>query len=113
MKIRHVFFLGVCLAFLMTSCGRRPVRIVLDFNKEWEFSLAADNEDSLVWQKVDVPHDWSIEGPFDKNHPATPSGGALPGEKERTKRSLLLNQTRRDSAFLWNLMGCIEKAGSL
>ena len=95
MKIRHVFFLGVCLAFLMTSCGRRPVRIVLDFNKEWEFSLAADNEDSLVWQKVDVPHDWSIEGPFDKNHPATPSGGALPGGKGTYKKVFVTESNKK------------------
>lgn len=81
MRCRSIFLLGVFLAVFMTSCGRKPVRIVFDFNKDWEFSLAADVEDSLVWQQVDLPHDWSIEGPFDKDHPATPSGGALPGGK--------------------------------
>ena len=28
---------------------------------QWEFS-----RDSLVWQAVTVPHDWAIEGPFDR-----------------------------------------------
>jgi beta-galactosidase len=28
---------------------------------------------------LDLPHDWSIEGKFSKDHPATPGGGALPG----------------------------------
>ena len=30
------------------------------------------------WQKVDVPHDWSIAGPFDKGAPANGSGAWLP-----------------------------------
>ena len=29
--------------------------------------------------KVNPPHDWSIEGAFSKDNPATPGGGALPG----------------------------------
>ena len=28
---------------------------------------------------LNVPHDWSIEGAFSKDNPATPGGGALPG----------------------------------
>ena len=30
---------------------------------EWEFS-----RDSLTWEDVTVPHDWAIEGPFDRNN---------------------------------------------
>lgn len=28
---------------------------------------------------MNLPHDWSIEGSFSKDHPASPGGGALPG----------------------------------
>ena len=31
-----------------------------------------------AWRKLDVPHDWSIEGPFDKDNPTRGSGGFLP-----------------------------------
>jgi beta-galactosidase len=57
----------------------------VDFNKGWKFSLgdqaswsAADFNDK-TWRTLNLPHDWSIEGKFDKNHPATVGGGALPG----------------------------------
>src|ERR1019366_7193181 len=30
------------------------------------------------WREVDLPHDWSIEGPFAENEPSAGSGGYLP-----------------------------------
>jgi beta-galactosidase len=39
---------------------------------------APDIDDSS-WRKLNVPHDWSIEGPFDENSPAGTGGGALNG----------------------------------
>src|SRR5260370_40369681 len=30
------------------------------------------------WQSVDLPHDWSIEGPFNESEPAGSPGGYLP-----------------------------------
>ena len=34
--------------------------------------------DTSTWRKVNVPHDWSIEGNFDKSAATTGSGGWLP-----------------------------------
>ncbi len=31
-----------------------------------------------AWRTVDLPHDWSIEGPYDENAPSGGSGGYLP-----------------------------------
>jgi beta-galactosidase len=31
-----------------------------------------------AWQAVDLPHDWSIDGPFAKENPSTAAGGYLP-----------------------------------
>lgn len=60
-------------------------RAITDFDKGWKFHLgdvsdaqnpaAADKE----WRTLNLPHDWSIEGTFSKDNPATPEGGALPG----------------------------------
>lgn len=55
------------------------------FNDGWKFKLDSvrsysnplENDDT--WRKLNLPHDWSIEGSFSKEHPATPGGGALPG----------------------------------
>lgn len=60
-------------------------RTTADFDKGWKFHLgdvknaeqaAADDKS---WRTLNLPHDWSIEGTFNKDNPATPEGGALPG----------------------------------
>lgn len=58
---------------------------ILNFNKEWKFFLGdapgasdPDYNDS-EWRNLNLPHDWSIEGEFKADNPATPGGGALPG----------------------------------
>ena len=55
------------------------------FDKDWRFVLAdsvqmaeADYNDSW-WRRLDVPHDWAIEGDFYAGHPSGAGGGALPG----------------------------------
>ena len=35
------------------------------------------NDDT--WRKLDLPHDWAIEGPFDRASPANHDGGYLNG----------------------------------
>ncbi|PWK75276.1 beta-galactosidase [Mucilaginibacter oryzae] len=57
----------------------------LDFDKNWHFNLGAVEHgetpslDDSKWRTLSLPHDWSIEGKFSKDNPATPEGGALPG----------------------------------
>jgi beta-galactosidase len=57
----------------------------LDFDKSWRFNLGAvENGEKVTlndskWRVLNLPHDWSIEGTFSKENPATPEGGALPG----------------------------------
>jgi beta-galactosidase len=61
-----------------------PLRVVTLFDRDWRFlkSDAPGAEqprfDDAAWRKVDVPHDWSIEGPFDERNPTRGSGGFLP-----------------------------------
>ena len=43
------------------------------FDADWCFS-----QDSIVWSTVNLPHDWSIEGAFDKDAPAGNDGAYLP-----------------------------------
>ena len=45
---------------LVTSSVLGQVRKVVDI-KDWNFS-----HDNKTWEKVTVPHDWAISGPFDK-----------------------------------------------
>ncbi len=54
------------------------------FDYDWKFTLddpqdAQTSEfDDSSWRDVDLPHDWSIEGPYDRNAPTGGSGGFLP-----------------------------------
>ncbi|WP_053990124.1 beta-galactosidase GalB [Mangrovimonas sp. TPBH4] len=55
----------------------------VNFSNNWQFYLAAQASDSISehtnWRTLNVPHDWSIEGEFKKDHPADLGGGYLPG----------------------------------
>ena len=49
---------------------------------DWEFVLSEASINELAevngWHTVDVPHDWSIEGEFDRNNPSGQGGAYLP-----------------------------------
>ena len=55
------------------------------FNNDWHFFLSdtLTGKDSIdqttVWRKLSLPHDWSIEQNFDEKSPAGIGGGALSG----------------------------------
>lgn len=55
-----------------------------NFDKNWKFKLGDDSlafqpqYDDADWRKLNLPHDWSIEGEFSADNPSTPEGGALP-----------------------------------
>lgn len=61
-----------------------PARSTSAFDADWRFlkgdATGAEQPDfdDSAWRKLDVPHDWSIEGPFDKNNPTAGAGGFLP-----------------------------------
>lgn len=73
---------------LFTTCeldaNPRPGKTVT-FDQDWRFYLGdvANGQtfdlDDSQWRKLNLPHDWSIEGEFSEKNPATPGGGALPG----------------------------------
>ncbi|MBR5038112.1 MAG: DUF4982 domain-containing protein [Prevotella sp.] len=55
------------------------------FDNDWRFILGDSAQMSKVeyndswWRKLDVPHDWAIEGDFYAGNPSGAGGGALPG----------------------------------
>jgi len=61
------------------------VRQRIDFDKGWAFHLGdtvqaeQPNFSDAGWRKLNLPHDWSIEGKFSQGNPAGIGGGALPG----------------------------------
>jgi len=59
-------------------------RVVKLFDDDWRFfkgdapGADAVEFDDSQWRKLEVPHDWSIEGPFDQSNPTRGAGGFLP-----------------------------------
>lgn len=78
-NMKHIiFFVITCLNLLgLSAWGQREVS---NFDRDWRFarfglqadgtrlpepdSLEAYGTDDTGWRKLDVPHDWGIEGPF-------------------------------------------------
>lgn len=83
--------LGSCLCMLpalsliVCTSSSSKIRRTENFCEDWKFQLGEITNgqepglDDSQWRVLDLPHDWSIEGEFSKDHPATPGGGALPG----------------------------------
>ena len=78
-------FWSVFVGVLLLVCGDLSARSKASFCEDWRFHLgepseaqSADFNDS-DWRTLDVPHDWSIELPFDPKMPGGNSVGYLPG----------------------------------
>jgi beta-galactosidase len=94
---------ALCFAslILVFSCGQsqKEVRTRDSFNHDWKFLLGDHPEavnadfDDADWRLLNLPHDWSIEGEFSADHPATPGGGALPGGIAWYRKSFLLPES--------------------
>jgi len=70
----------ILLFVLFVSCAQPKERIRASFNQNWQF-LKGDTEqehlstfDDSSWRTLDLPHDWAIEGPFDKANDARTGG---------------------------------------
>ncbi len=79
------FILSIITILALVSCSQSDVsrsRVSMDF--DWKFiqedikgAEVTDFDDSK-WRSLNVPHDWSIEGNYDKSNPAGKAGGFLP-----------------------------------
>jgi len=100
----HYFCLFTLFALLLNGCTAHPVkhRMIELFTKDWHFYLGDVTNgqdpglDDSQWRLLDLPHDWSIEGNFSKENPATPGGGALPGGIGWYRKSFTLPENEKD-----------------
>lgn len=88
MKKRFIIQLS-CLFLLLTGACTSPKGMVdarrQDFTADWSFRLGDDSiaacpdYDDTDWRRLNLPHDWAIEGEFSIDNPSGTGGGALPG----------------------------------
>ena len=69
--------LALATSALTASAQRSTINL-----KQWQFS-----RDSINYSPVTVPHDWAINGPFDKKWDLQFVAIEQNGEKEKTEKS--------------------------
>ncbi len=87
---RNTLILSIGL-FLLSACSTAVTEKVNDresFDDGWLFkletsmdtmNLASAKLDDSQWRRLNLPHDWAIEGNFSQDNPSGTGGGALPG----------------------------------
>ncbi len=93
----------------MISINKELSRCIENFNYGWKFfngdvvNAHRINYNDENWRKVDLPHDWSIEGPFDKKWAS--STGYLPGGigwyRKRFKITKNNNEKQKTTQTIW------------
>lgn len=87
MKTAQVLSLAGAAIFLTLStipCPAADIRLTANFDSNWLFLKAGATNaeqvafDDSAWRKLNVPHDWSIEGPFAQTNKAGGAGAFLP-----------------------------------
>lgn len=77
-KISRIIAVGVMMVTSTATLLQAKDSRALSFNSDWEFKLGNDTIGG-EWRKLNLPHDWAIEGDFSEKNPSGTGGGALPG----------------------------------
>ncbi len=115
-KYRLLFNLAILLFIVACQNQSDPVRTKEKLTKNWKFILADSQEflapgfDDSGWRSLNVPHDWSIEGEFSKDNPATPGGGALPGGIGWYRKTFLVPETDKNKLIFIDFDGVYQKS---
>jgi len=93
MKYKLITAILFGLIFTTSTFGQQSIREVLTLEKNWRFhngDVANGSSKSLndsKWEKVTVPHDWAIKGPFDKEIDIQNVAIVQNGEKVATEKT--------------------------
>lgn len=84
LKSINAFVLLLTALAFAPSMARAQTRVTSSFDADWRF-LKSDAQgaerpefNDADWRRLDVPHDWSIEGSFDEQNPTGKDGAYLP-----------------------------------
>lgn len=117
--VKAFYALLAALAILLGSVGAANAQPVgaIAFDADWRFSrgdIAAAEAPGFAdsgWTSVDLPHDWAIAGPFDRNAPATGSGGWLPTGVAWYRKHFTLPQSAASKRVFIEFDGVMERSG--
>ncbi len=94
---------AIAVLLVLAASGARAegARIVTPLDTEWRFlrghATGAEGRgfNDSSWRVVGVPHDWSIEGPYDQAAPSGRGGGYLPSGVSWYRKSFALPESQR------------------
>jgi len=120
MRRTHLLF---CLLLVTSAAGPAASqetatsprqRLLMDYG--WTFATGefvgaeVPGFDDSAWRDIDLPHDWSIEGPYDSAAATTGRGGYLPTGVGWYRRSFTLPPGSSDRRFLIEFDGVYENS---
>ena len=111
-----LILLAALFISLIHSGISAQTRTVADFDKGWNFHLGdvVGAEDPLMkdagWRKLDLPHDWSIEGEFNKDNPSKAEGGALPGGIGWYRKTFTIPATAKNKKIYIDFDGVYQRS---
>ena len=111
LKRKTYLITTVFILFVFFATAQEKARTKIDFDKDWKFKLDStqqyheQNINDANWRTLNLPHDWSIEGTFSKDNPATPGGGALPGGIGWYRKTFTIPSTEKNKIVLIDFDG--------
>ena len=106
--MKRILDIIIC-CILVAGCSSSSIspRERMDFNDDWTFYLgdvpgaSCPEFDDSGWRKLDLPHDWAVEGDFSQDAPSGTGGGALPGGIGWYRKTFFVPEEQSD--MLWRL----------
>ncbi len=115
--MKKISFWSLALLFVVSiSAKAQSGGNKIEFDQNWKFNLGdmpdAKNPafNDASWRKLNLPHDWSIEGKFSKDNPSLPRGGALPGGVGWYRKSFFLPENSRKKQVYIDFDGVYQKS---
>lgn len=108
-------FIAVAILILATAVFPQT-RVTKSFDGDWKFLKGnAENAEKIefsdsAWKPVNVPHDWSIEGPFDAKNATGPDGGYLPSGVSWYRKHFTVSPKDKGQKFFIEFDGVMEKS---
>jgi beta-galactosidase len=114
LSILLLFFLSVLS--LQAQNVNKNSRIIRNFDNNWRFlkedvkGAEVPSFDDLNWRKIDVPHDWSIEGPYSKDNLTGRGGGYLPAGIGWYRKNFIVNEAVAKQKFFIEFDGIMANS---
>ena len=99
---KNYTFLIICICFIFSANAQRTIT---SFDTDWKFikqdiaQASAANFNDKSWRSLNVPHDWSIEYPFNRANTSGRGGGYVETGIGWYRKSFVLNTTESSQQF--------------